>query len=136
MTFSKVGVVGCGIMGSGIAEVCALHETDVVVVEANPDALAAGSARIEQSLDRGVQRDKLTEVQRAAALGRLRFTDDMTAFVECEIVVEAVVENEAVKVDVFNRLDEVCKADDVILADGRTAASFRDQRIAELRGSD
>ena len=112
----RVGVVGCGLMGSGIAEVCARAGLDVMVREANEAAAEAGRARLVKSLDRGLTAGKLTEEQRDAAVGRLAFTTDMGELADRELVVEAVVEDEAMKVDIFKQLDAVVTADDAILA--------------------
>src|SRR5581483_5687444 len=72
----RVGVVGCGLMGSGIAEVCARAGLDVIVREVNQGALDAGRKRIEGSLDRGVRSGKLPEAERDGALSKLRYTTD------------------------------------------------------------
>jgi 3-hydroxybutyryl-CoA dehydrogenase len=112
----RVGVVGCGLMGSGIAEVCARAGLDVVVREVNEGALAAGRKRIEGSLARAVRSGKLPEADRDAALGRLRFTTDFGEFADRQLVVEAVIENEAEKVEVFRGLDKAVESDDAILA--------------------
>jgi len=112
----RVGVVGCGLMGSGIAEVCARAGLDVVVREVNESALAAGRKRIEGSLDKAVRSGKLPEADRDAALGRLRFTTDFGEFADRELVVEAVIENEAEKLEVFRGIDKAVEAEDAILA--------------------
>jgi 3-hydroxybutyryl-CoA dehydrogenase len=112
----RVGVVGCGLMGSGIAEVCARAGLDVVIREVNETALAAGRKRIEGSLDKAVRSGKLPETDRDAALARLRYTTDFGEFVDRQLVVEAVIENEAEKVEVFRGIDKAVEADDAILA--------------------
>jgi 3-hydroxybutyryl-CoA dehydrogenase len=112
----RVGVVGCGLMGSGIAEVCARAGLDVVVREVNQGALEAGRKRIESSLDRAVRSGKLPEADRDAALGRLRYTTDFGEFSDRHLVVEAVIENEAEKLDVFRAVDKAVEAEDAILA--------------------
>ncbi len=103
----RVGVVGCGLMGSGIAEVCARAGLDVVVNEVTEGALTAGRARIEKSLARAVRNGKLTEEERAAAFDRIRFTSDLGEFADRQLVVEAVAENEQIKTEVFTGLDKV-----------------------------
>jgi 3-hydroxybutyryl-CoA dehydrogenase len=112
----RVGVVGCGLMGSGIAEVCARAGLDVVVREVNQGALDAGRKRIESSLDRALRSGKLPEPERDEALARLRFTTDFGEFADRQLVVEAVIENEAEKLDVFRGIDKAVEADDAILA--------------------
>ena len=110
-----VGVVGCGQMGSGIAEVCARAGADVVVVEAGDDALAAGRRRIESSLDKAQRRGKL-EGTAASVLERMAFTTDMGALADRQLVIEAVVESLPAKLAVFSELDRVVKDPDAILA--------------------
>ncbi|WP_199429439.1 3-hydroxybutyryl-CoA dehydrogenase [Qaidamihabitans albus] len=112
----RVGVVGAGLMGSGIAEVHARAGLDVVVTEVNRPALDAGRARIEKSLQRGVRSGKLATEDADAALGRLTFTTEHEAFADRELVVEAVLEQEQAKVDVFRSLDKVVENPEAILA--------------------
>jgi 3-hydroxybutyryl-CoA dehydrogenase len=115
-TIERVGVVGCGLMGSGIAEVCARAGLDVMIREVNQEAAEAGRARLVKSLDRGLSAGKMTEDERDAAVGRLGFTTDIAELADRQLVVEAVVEDEAMKVDIFKQLDAVVTADDAILA--------------------
>ena len=135
MTVEKIGVVGCGLMGSGIAEVCARAGGDVTVVEVDPGALAAGASRIEISLDRALRAEKITQDERDAAMGRLEFTDDVTALASVELAVEAVVENEAVKTGVFARLDEVCKHPEVVMASNTSSIPIMKLAMATSRPS-
>jgi 3-hydroxybutyryl-CoA dehydrogenase len=112
----RVGVVGCGLMGSGIAEVCARAGLDVVVHEIDHAAAEAGRGRLVKSLDRGLNAGKLSEAARDAALSRLSFTTDLADFADRELVVEAVVEDEPTKVAIFRELDRHVAADGAILA--------------------
>lgn len=112
----RVGVVGCGLMGSGIAEVCARAGLDVMVREVDEAAAEAGRSRVVKSLDRGLSAGKLTEDERDAAVARLAFTTDLHELHDRQLVVEAVVEDEAMKVDIFRQLDLVLAGDDAILA--------------------
>ena len=112
----RVGVVGCGLMGSGIAEVCARAGLDVMVREVNEAAAEAGRARLVKSLDRGLSAGKMTEDERDAAVARLAFTTDLADLADRQLVVEAVVEDEAMKVDIFRELDRHVAADGAILA--------------------
>jgi 3-hydroxybutyryl-CoA dehydrogenase len=116
----RVGVVGCGLMGSGIAEVSARAGLDVVVREIDADALAAGRARIEKSLARAAERGKTTPEEAEAALSRLRFTTDLGEMADRQVVMEAVPESEALKLEVFALLDKVV-SDDAILASNTSA---------------
>ncbi|KJK47834.1 3-hydroxybutyryl-CoA dehydrogenase [Lentzea aerocolonigenes] len=112
----RVGVVGSGLMGSGIAEVSARAGLDVIVAEVNASASEAAKARIASSLARGVKSGKLTEEDREAAIGRIRFTTDIGEFADRQFVVEAVAENEQIKTEVFTALDKVVKDEDAIFA--------------------
>ncbi|HEX6381889.1 MAG TPA: 3-hydroxybutyryl-CoA dehydrogenase [Acidimicrobiia bacterium] len=112
----RVGVVGCGLMGSGIAEVCARAGLDVVVREVNETALAAGRKRIEGSLDKAVRSGKLPEAERDSALARLRYTTEFGEFADRQLVVEAVIENESEKLEVFRGIDKAVESEDAILA--------------------
>lgn len=112
----RVGVVGAGLMGSGIAEVNAKAGLDVTVSEVSQPALDAGKARIEKSLHRAVRSGKLTEADAEAAIGRLTFTSTLDDFADRDVVIEAVVEDETAKLDVFRTLDKVVTREDAILA--------------------
>jgi 3-hydroxybutyryl-CoA dehydrogenase len=115
-TIERIGVVGCGLMGSGIAEVSARAGLDVMVREIDEEAVEAGRARLVKSLDRGLGSGKMTEQERDDALARLNFTTDVGELADRQLVVEAVVENEPMKVDIFRQLDRTVTADDAILA--------------------
>jgi len=108
MEIKKIGVVGCGLMGSGIAEVCARSGYDVVVREVNDELLQKGLERIRKSMAKGVQRGKLTQEEMDAALARIQGTTKMEDFAPCDLVIEAVVEKMEVKKQVFAELDAIC----------------------------
>ncbi|MFJ9566992.1 3-hydroxybutyryl-CoA dehydrogenase [Streptomyces fuscichromogenes] len=112
----RVGVVGCGLMGAGIAEVCARAGLDVVVHEVSEKAAEAGLARITASLDRGIRRGKLAAVDREGALGRVRVTSDLADLSDRDLVVEAATEDEGGKVELFAELDRVIVREDALLA--------------------
>jgi 3-hydroxybutyryl-CoA dehydrogenase len=114
--FERIGVVGAGLMGSGIAEVSARAGLDVVVAEASEAAAEAGRTRIESSLARAVKAGKLDESEQVAVLDRLRFVDDLEAMADRQLVIEAIIEDEAAKTEVFRRLDAVLADDEAILA--------------------
>ncbi|OXM67161.1 MULTISPECIES: 3-hydroxybutyryl-CoA dehydrogenase [Amycolatopsis] len=116
MDISKVGVVGGGLMGSGIAEVCARAGLDVVVAEVGETALDAARARIGKSLERAVKAGKLSAEDSSAAAARLSYTVDFDAFADRDLVVEAVAEDERIKTGVFERLDKIVERPDAILA--------------------
>jgi 3-hydroxybutyryl-CoA dehydrogenase len=103
----RIGVVGTGTMASGIVEVCARSGYDVVVRARSEDKLAAVRTRIEASLDKAVQRGKLSDPDRTAALSRITATTELIDLADCDLVIEAVVEDLAVKQELFAVLDTV-----------------------------
>ncbi len=115
-SIERVGVVGCGLMGSGIAEVCARAELDVIVREVTEGALDAGRKRIQGSLDKALRAGKLPEAERDELLSRIHFTTDFADFADRQLVVEAVIENETEKLEVFRGIDKAVEAEDAILA--------------------
>jgi 3-hydroxybutyryl-CoA dehydrogenase len=129
----RVGVVGSGLMGAGIAEVCARARLDVVVREIDAGAAEAGLRRLTTSLDRGVRSGKLPEQDRDAALERVQFTTDFADLADRQLVVEAVVEEEASKVEVFRALDNVVTDPDAILASNTSSIPIMKLGIATKR---
>ncbi|WLP89164.1 3-hydroxybutyryl-CoA dehydrogenase [Gordonia sp. NB41Y] len=113
---SRVGVIGAGQMGAGIAEVCARAHADVLVYEPTRESALAGRTRILRSLDRGVSSGALTEREREQAAWRLRFCSDLEDFADRQLVCEAVVEDDAVKTEIFARLDAVVADSHAVLA--------------------
>jgi len=103
-------------MGSGIAEVLARAGLDVVVRDISEDAIAAGRARVEKSLGRGVDRGKLSAEERDAAVARLHYTVDLADFADRQLVIEAASENEEIKKSIFAELDAVVTDPQAILA--------------------
>lgn len=112
----RVGVVGCGLMGAGIAEVSARSGLDVVVVESSEAAAAAGRTRLEKSLTRAEEKGKLGGESAADVLARIRVGTSLGELVDRDIVIEAILEDEAAKVDLFKKLDRIVASPDAILA--------------------
>jgi 3-hydroxybutyryl-CoA dehydrogenase len=112
----RVGVIGAGQMGSGIAEVSAKAGADVVVYEPSEELVEAGRKRLTGSLERAAAKGKLSEEDRDAALARLKFTTDLAGLADRQLVIEAVVEDETVKAKVFAELDNVITDPDAVLA--------------------
>jgi 3-hydroxybutyryl-CoA dehydrogenase len=110
----SVGVVGCGLMGSGIAEIAARAGLDVSVTESSASTAEAGMARVANSLKRAVTSGRLSETDHDATWERLTFGHELEALENCDLVIEAVAEDEAMKLDVFTRLDSVCKREAVL----------------------
>jgi len=109
MAFKKIGVVGCGLMGRGIAEVSAKTGYDVVVSEINNELLNKGMSAINQSLAKAVEKGKMTEADKDKTLGKIKGTVDMQEFKDCDLVVEAAVENLDLKKKIFIELDSICQ---------------------------
>jgi 3-hydroxybutyryl-CoA dehydrogenase len=114
MDIQRVGVVGCGLMGSGIAEVCARAGYDTLVREVSHELLQRGMQRIEQSLGTAVERGKLAAIDRDAAMGRLRGVTRLDEFADRDLVIEAVIERLEDKQAVFETLDRVCPPDAIL----------------------
>ena len=112
----KVGVVGCGLMGSGIAEVCARAGADVVAWDVSVQAAEAGRARVGQSLERGIRAGKLSEQEARATQTRITFTGQLADLADRDLVVEAAVEDPGIKIGIFRELDRVVERPDAILA--------------------
>jgi 3-hydroxybutyryl-CoA dehydrogenase len=113
---AKVGVAGCGLMGSGIAEVCAKSGLDVRVFERDAASLAAGRGKVEASVGRALARGKIDQDTHDQLLGRIVYSLDLDDFADRDLVVEAVAEDEMVKTELFVRLDKVVQRPDAILA--------------------
>ncbi|MDO3636382.1 3-hydroxybutyryl-CoA dehydrogenase [Mycolicibacterium arseniciresistens] len=116
MSIERVGVVGAGQMGAGIAEVSLRAGVDVRIYEPTEALAEAGRGRIVSSLERGVSKGKLTEAERDEALARLSVATDIADLADRQLVVEAIVEDAAVKAKVFAQLDEAVTDPDAVLA--------------------
>ncbi len=116
MEITKAGVIGSGLMGSGIAEVLARSGLDVVVRDISDEAVAAGRGRIEKSFAKGVERGKLSQEDADAALSRLTFTTDLQAMADRQLVIEAASENEEIKKSILSELDGIVTDKNAILA--------------------
>lgn len=120
----RVGVVGCGLMGSGIAEVLARAGLPVLVAEVDQTALGTGRARVERSLGRAVRAGRLSEAQAEQASSLLTFTTDLGQFADRQLVVEAVNEDEGLKLRTFSALDAVVQDDQAVLASNTSTLSI------------
>jgi len=133
MEIERVGVVGAGLMGSGIAEVCARAGLSVAVLEVTAEAAERGRSRIVGSLDRGLRSGKLTESERDVAIARLSFTTDFAELSDRQLVVEAVVEDESLKTNVFRELDRAVADPQAILASNTSSIPIMKLGIATQR---
>jgi 3-hydroxybutyryl-CoA dehydrogenase len=132
MAIKKVGVVGCGQMGGGITQVCAQAGYSVIVSEINDGLLKKGLAAIDASLTRSVQKEKITGQDKDVTLARIRGTTEIKDFVDCDMVIEAAIENLDLKKKIFGELDKACPAH-AILATNTSCLSIVDMAVATNR---
>jgi 3-hydroxybutyryl-CoA dehydrogenase len=128
----KVGVAGCGLMGSGIVEVAAKSGFDVVATEVDDKALEAGKQRIRKSLDKAVEKAKLSAEDRDASLARIRFATALDAHADRDLIIEAVVEDMAAKNQLFGTLDKLCGAH-TIFASNTSSLTITDMAATTSR---
>jgi 3-hydroxybutyryl-CoA dehydrogenase len=130
---SRVGVVGSGIMGAGIAEVCARVGLDVLVAELSAEASGAGQDRVAGSLQKAVRVGQLTQAGRDKALSSIRFTTDLAEFADRELVIETVPERAEAKSDVLAALDEIVAGHEAILASNTSSIPIMRLAMATSR---
>ena len=126
----KIGVIGCGLMGAGIAEVCARHGLSVTIIERDAASLAGGEERIKKSLDRALGSNKIEQTDYDSALGNLTFSLDYGSLAQADLVIEAVAEVDELKFEVFRTLDAVLEKDDAIMASN--TSSIQISRLASV----
>ncbi len=136
MDISKVGVIGAGIMGNGIAQAFAVAGYDVIMRDLTEDFVARGMTTIQKSLDRLVARDKLSAEDRDAAMGRIATTTSLEPLADRDLVVEAILEVADAKVELFRELDGICRPDAILATNTSSisvtkiaAASHAPQRV-------
>ena len=129
----RVGVVGCGQMGAGIAEVCARAGLDTVVREIDAAAAERGRNRLFSSFEKAVSRGKMTEDDRDSTIARLSFTTDLDEMADRQLVVEAVVEDEPLKTEVFRTLDSVVIDERAVLASNTSSIPIMKLGMATKR---
>ncbi|KAK7405285.1 hypothetical protein VNO78_06485 [Psophocarpus tetragonolobus] len=122
-TVKRIGVVGGGQMGSGIAQVATMHGVDVWLHDLDPQALSKASSSISSSIHRFVSKSHITQAKGAEALKRLRFTSNLEDFRLADFIIEAIVESEDVKKDLFVKLDKIAKSS-AILASNTSSISI------------
>jgi 3-hydroxybutyryl-CoA dehydrogenase len=127
-----VGVIGCGLMGSGISEVVARAGQTAVVLETSDELVERGRQRIETSTLRAVERGRLDAEERTAVLGRISLTTDVQDLADVDLVIEAATEDHDTKVGMFRRLDQVTKPE-VILASNTSSIPIADLGAATSR---
>ena len=134
MEIKKVGVIGCGLMGSGIAQVCAQSGYETVVSEINEELLNKGLGMIKAQLAGSVQKGKLTKEEEEGILSRLKGTTKLSDFNECDLVIEAATEKMELKKQVFSELDRICPKH-AILASNTSSLSIIEMAAATQRAS-
>ena len=132
MEIKKVGVVGCGAMGAGIAQVSAQAGYQVIASEINDTLLKKGLNLIDSILTKDVGKQKITQADKEATLARIKGTINTKDFADCDLVIEAVIENMDLKRKVFGELDKICKPE-AILASNSSSLSILDMAIATKR---
>jgi 3-hydroxybutyryl-CoA dehydrogenase len=131
-TIAKVGVLGCGLMGSGIAQTCASAGYETVVREVEKGLIEKGFAGIEKSLAKFVEKGTIAADQRNACLQRLHGTTDLEDLADCDIIIEAVVEKIELKRSVYGNLDRICKKD-AIFASNTSSLTITELSMATAR---
>ena len=132
MSIAKVGVIGLGTMGAGIAEVIARNGYQVVAIETTTAALEHGRSMIDNSTQRAVKRGKLSDAERAALIGRITFTTDYPALGDADLVIEAVSESLELKKTIFAQVDAIAPPH-AILASNTSSLSVTDIAVATRR---
>ena len=132
MEIKQVGVVGCGQMGGGITQVCAQSGYPVIVSEINEELLNKGLTSINSSLTKAVAKERITQQDKDATLARIKGTTDMKDFSNCDLVIEAAIENLDLKKKIFVELDKICPKP-AILATNTSCLSIIDIAIATTR---
>jgi 3-hydroxybutyryl-CoA dehydrogenase len=129
MEIKKVGVLGCGLMGSGIAQTAATAGFDVVVREVSNELCERGFAGIEKSLAKFAEKGTISADQQTEIRGRLTGTTEFAALADCDIIIEAIIENLDTKRDTYRQLDELCKPD-TIFASNTSSLSITEMMTA------
>ncbi len=132
MEIKRVGVVGCGLMGSGITQVCAQSGYQVVVSEINDELLNKGLASISLFLTRNVKKGRVSQAEKDATLARIKGTTNIKDFGDCDLIIEAAIENMDVKKKLFAELDKICSKD-AILATNTSCLSIIDMATVTTR---
>jgi 3-hydroxybutyryl-CoA dehydrogenase len=132
MAIKKVGVVGCGVMGAGIVQVCAQSGFQVVVSEINDELLKKGLGYIDSVLSKSVEKQKMSQADKDGILGRIKGTTNMNDFNDRDLVIEAAIENMDLKKKIFAELDKICP-EHAILATNTSCLSIIDMAMQTKR---
>jgi 3-hydroxybutyryl-CoA dehydrogenase len=138
-TIKKVGVMGCGLMGSGIAQVAAQSGFETIVGEVSEDLLGRGIGRIQGFLGKDIEKGKISREAGEATLKRLKGTTDLNDFADCDLVIEAIIENMDEKRKLYSALDTICKPETIFASNTSSlpviemaAATKRPDRVGGL----
>jgi 3-hydroxybutyryl-CoA dehydrogenase len=132
MEIKRIGVVGCGLMGSGISQVCAQSGYQVVVSEVNDELLNKGLASISSFLTRNVKKGRFSQAEKETTLARIKGTTNTRDFGDCDLIIEAAIEDMDVKKKIFAELDKICHKD-AILATNTSCLSIIDMATVTTR---
>ena len=132
MEISRIGVVGCGLMGHGIAQICAQAGWDVVVREADQEQLDRGVGKIEKQLARAVEKGKASQEDSDAVRGRIKPTIDYSDLADCDLVIEAITEDLGLKLEMWKEVDAVAK-EDATFATNTSSLAVIDQAASTSR---
>lgn len=132
MTIKKVGIIGAGTMGNGIAQTCAMSGFATVMLDINEAAIQKGLATITNSLDRLIKKEKISEEQKTAALARIKTTTDIADMSGVDIVIEAATENEGLKIKIIKEVERVI-GPNAIIASNTSSISITHMAAATAR---
>ena len=131
MKISNIGIVGAGTMGSGISQVAALTDHDIVMQDVSEEATRRGLGAINKSLQRLVDREKITADAKDTAIGKIKTTTDLSDLADCDLVIEAATENMAVKLSLFEQIDKVSRPETIIASN---TSSLSLTKLASVSG--
>ena len=131
MKISNIGIVGAGTMGSGISQVAALTDHDIVMQDVSEEATRRGLGAINKSLQRLVDRKKITADAKDTAIGKIKTTTDLSDLADCDLVIEAATENMALKLSLFEQIDKVSRPETIIASN---TSSLSLTKLASVSG--
>ena len=131
MKISNIGIVGAGTMGSGISQVAALTDHDIVMQDVSEEATRRGLGAINKSLQRLVDREKITADAKDTAIGKIKTTTDLSDLADCDLVIEAATENMALKLSLFEQIDKVSRPETIIASN---TSSLSLTKLASVSG--
>jgi 3-hydroxybutyryl-CoA dehydrogenase len=131
MKISNIGIVGIGTMGSGISQVAALTDHDIVMQDVSEEATRRGLGAINKSLQRLVDREKITADAKDTAIGKIKTTTDLSDLADCDLVIEAATENMALKLSLFEQIDKVSRPETIIASN---TSSLSLTKLASVSG--